>query len=129
MTRRDLFNLYARRVASGLGEIEHHRLLLGEDPGVRPIRARVAEGDDLIIIVADTGLGIPRDDRERIFKPFEKGDKTGAGVGLGLSLVRNFIQLHGGSIDVKSPPGRGTTITCRLPAKGDAGDLESVEET
>ena len=87
------------------------------------------EGDDLIIIVADTGLGIPRDDRERIFKPFEKGDKTGAGAGLGLSLVRNFIQLHGGSIDVKSPPGRGTTITCRLPAKGDAGDLESVEET
>ena len=87
------------------------------------------EGDDLIIIVADTGLGIPRDDRERIFKPFEKGDKTGAGAGLGLSLVRNFIQLHGGSIDVKSPPGRGTTITCRLPTKGDAGDLESVEET
>ena len=80
------------------------------------------EGGDLILIVADTGLGIPRDDRERIFQPFEKGDKTGAGAGLGLSLVRNFIQLHGGSVDVKSPPGRGTTITCRLPAKGEPSD-------
>ncbi|MBT3307119.1 MAG: HAMP domain-containing histidine kinase, partial [Alphaproteobacteria bacterium] len=39
------------------------------------------------------------------------------GAGLGLSLVRNFINLHGGNIDVKSPPGRGTTITCRLPAQ------------
>ncbi len=81
------------------------------------------EGDDLIVIVADTGLGIPLGDRERIFQPFEKGGTTdvaaGAGTGLGLSLVRNFIQLHGGSVDVKSPPGRGTTITCRLPAKGD----------
>ena len=85
------------------------------------------EGDDLILIVADTGLGIPRDDRERVFQPFEKGDKTGAGAGLGLSLVRNFIQLHGGNVDVKSPPGRGTTITCRLPAKGDNSDPAPVE--
>jgi len=86
------------------------------------------EGDDLIIIVADTGLGIPRDDRERIFQPFETGDKTGAGSGLGLSLVRNFIQLHGGTVNVKSPPGRGTTITCRLPAKGDNNDPQPGEE-
>ena len=85
------------------------------------------EGDDLILIVADTGLGIPRYDRERVFQPFEKGDKTGAGAGLGLSLVRNFIQLHGGNVDVKSPPGRGTTITCRLPAKGDNSDPAPVE--
>jgi signal transduction histidine kinase len=81
------------------------------------------EDDDLVIIVADTGIGIPQADRERVFRPFEKGGdakehKTGAG--LGLSLVRNFIELHGGSVDVKSPTGRGTTITCRLPAKGDA---------
>ncbi|MBT7943937.1 MAG: PAS domain-containing protein [Alphaproteobacteria bacterium] len=78
------------------------------------------EGDELVLIVADTGVGIPQSERERVFKPFEKGgDQKGeqTGAGLGLSLVRNFINLHGGNIDVKSPPGRGTTITCRLPAQ------------
>ncbi len=81
------------------------------------------QGDDLIITVADTGIGIPQADRERVFQPFEQGneaDANKAGAGLGLSLVRNFIQLHGGSVDVKSPPGRGTTIICRLPATGEA---------
>ena len=87
------------------------------------------EDDDLLITVADTGIGIPQADRERVFRPFEKGagpvdsqgtDKSGAG--LGLSMVRNFIQLHGGTVDVKSPPGRGTTIICRLPAAGPAGE-------
>ncbi len=77
------------------------------------------EEDDLIIVVSDTGIGIPQADRERVFKPFERGgdpktDKSGAG--LGLSLVRNFIELHGGSVEVKSLKGRGTSITCRLPA-------------
>ena len=87
------------------------------------------EDDDLILTVADTGIGIPQADRERVFQPFDQGsnpeaDKSGAG--LGLSLVRNFIALHDGAVDVKSPPGRGTTITCRLPAKrpdkGNVGD-------
>jgi signal transduction histidine kinase len=88
------------------------------------------EGDDLILIVADTGIGIPQADRERIFRPFEKGSVANGeatGAGLGLSLVRNFIELHGGSVDVKSPAGRGTTITCRLPAKGDPTDPAPVE--
>ena len=79
------------------------------------------DGDDLIIAVSDTGIGIPQADRQRVFEPFEQGDDPKAdksGAGLGLSLVRNFIELHGGSVDVKSPKGRGTTITCRLPAGG-----------
>ena len=76
------------------------------------------EGDNLIIIVADTGLGIAQDDRERIFEPFEKSEKIGSGTGLGLSLVQNFIKLHEGRVDIKSPPGRGTTITCSIPTKG-----------
>ena len=90
------------------------------------------EDDDLILTVADTGIGIPQADRERVFQPFDQGsnpeaDKSGAG--LGLSLVRNFIALHDGAVDVKSPPGRGTTITCRLPAKRpdkvNAGDYDA----
>ncbi|MEE8351877.1 MAG: ATP-binding protein [Rhodospirillales bacterium] len=81
--------------------------------------------DDLIITVADTGIGIPQGDRERVFQPFEQGgqenidnkDGDGGGTGLGLSLVRNFIQLHGGTVEIKSPQGRGTTVTCRLPSQ------------
>lgn len=90
------------------------------------------DGEDLAITVADTGIGIPQADRERVFRPFERGDAADAaqvgdksGAGLGLSLVRSFIALHGGTVEVKSPPGRGTTITCRVPAAGpqpSAGD-------
>lgn len=79
------------------------------------------EDADLIITVADTGIGIPQADRERVFMPFKQGgdpDADKSGAGLGLTLVRSFIALHGGSVDVKSPHGRGTTITCRLPAQG-----------
>ncbi len=83
------------------------------------------EDSDLIITVADTGIGIPQADRERVFMPFKRGGDTGggdnagkSGAGLGLTLVRSFIALHGGTVDVKSPHGRGTTITCRLPAQG-----------
>ena len=87
------------------------------------------ESDDIVIAVADTGVGIPQTDRERLFRPFEKGaggegaggtasgkDDSGAtGPGLGLTLVRNFVELHGGTVEVKSAAGRGTTVTCRLP--------------
>jgi len=83
------------------------------------------DGDQLAITVADTGIGIPQADRERVFRPFERGDASEAalggeksGAGLGLSLVKSFIALHGGTVEVKSPPGRGTTITCRVPTAG-----------
>ncbi|HEX9701923.1 MAG TPA: ATP-binding protein [Rhodospirillales bacterium] len=83
------------------------------------------DGDDVAITVADTGIGIPQADRDRVFRPFERGGNPGgdrSGAGLGLTLVKSFIGLHGGSVDVKSPPGRGTTITCRVPVKGPAAD-------
>ena len=95
-------------------------------PGRGTVRLEARrQDDDLLITVADTGIGIPQADHERVFRPFEQGagpaaDKSGGG--LGLSLVRKFIQLHGGTVDVKSPPGRGTTITCHLPAAGPGGE-------
>ncbi|MEE2698465.1 MAG: HAMP domain-containing sensor histidine kinase [Pseudomonadota bacterium] len=77
------------------------------------------EKDSLKIIVADTGIGITQDERERIFEPFEKNKKLGNGMGLGLSIVKSFIELHEGTVNIKSPPNRGTTITCIIPAKDD----------
>ena len=95
-------------------------------PGRGTVRLEARrQDDDLLITVADTGIGIPQADHERVFRPFEQGagpDADKSGAGLSLSLVRNFIQLHGGTVDVKSPPGRGTTITCHLPAAGPGGE-------
>lgn len=76
------------------------------------------DGDTLELIVADTGVGIARDDLERLGRPFEQAgdaEQRAAGSGLGLSLVRAFARLHGGDMTVESAVGEGTTVTVRLP--------------
>jgi len=68
--------------------------------------------------VADTGIGIPQSDIERIFDPFERGSNAAAhrqsGVGLGLSITHALVQIMGGEIRVESEPGRGTRFTVRV---------------
>lgn len=76
-------------------------------------------GDGIEIAITDTGIGIPEADMKRIFQPFERipsgrNDAGNAGAGLGLSLVKNIIELHGGSIAITSTEGQGTTATVRL---------------
>ena len=76
------------------------------------------DGEDVIFEVADNGIGIATDDQAHVFEKFFRGrDPEGraVGVGLGLSLVKSVIELHGGDIDVESLEGRGTTVICRLP--------------
>jgi len=76
------------------------------------------ENDMVIFSVADTGIGIKAEDRERVFEKFERtvdGRIRAPGLGLGLSLVKSFVELHGGDIELNSVPGRGTTVVCRLP--------------
>jgi len=75
--------------------------------------------DTVRIDVIDQGIGIPPDELQRIFVEFyqtEEGRRArGGGTGLGLSLTRNFVELHHGRIDVKSKPGEGSTFTLYLP--------------
>lgn len=68
--------------------------------------------------VSDTGVGIPEEQQARVFERFYKLQHEGArrGVGLGLSLVRSFIELHGGRVELRSIPGSGTQVACFLPA-------------
>lgn len=67
--------------------------------------------------IRDRGLGIPSDDQTQIFEPFYRGKNVRhlAGTGLGLVVVKKCVDLHGGSIEIVSEPGRGTTVTVLLP--------------
>jgi signal transduction histidine kinase len=79
-------------------------------------------GDNARLQVRDTGLGITPDELPRIFDRLFRGDRSRAerGLGLGLSLVRAVVQAHGGTVDVQSEPGRGSTFTAFLPALSSA---------
>jgi signal transduction histidine kinase len=66
------------------------------------------------LTVADTGKGMAYEQQARAFDSFESGDRRGAG--LGLALVRSFVEMHGGWVALSSEPGRGVTVTCHLPA-------------
>ena len=75
------------------------------------------------ITVADTGIGIPAEELARVFDRFWRGgEATGRihGSGLGLSLVKSFVELHGGRVEITSEPEAGTRITCHLPLKAPA---------
>jgi len=80
-----------------------------------------SDGDDVIIAVEDRGNGIPRKELGNIFNEFYRVDEKlnthgQGGVGIGLFLAKQIINDHGGSIEVRSEPGKGSTFSCRLPA-------------
>ena len=83
-----------------------------------------ARSDGTVAIsVSDTGVGIAAEDQSRIFDTFWRRDNAPlhhSGTGLGLPLVKSFVDLHGGSVDVVSDPDSGTRITCYLPVDAHA---------
>lgn len=84
--------------------------------GIITLKAR-RENDETIISVKDTGPGIALEDQPRMFEPFVRGDSKNLdsrGAGLGLSLVKNIVELHGGSVALDSRPGMGTTVHISL---------------
>jgi two-component system NtrC family sensor kinase len=70
--------------------------------------------------IADTGVGISRENLERIFDPFFTTKQVGHGTGLGLAISYGVVKRHNGSIEVRSEVGKGTTFTVRLPIIGEA---------
>jgi signal transduction histidine kinase len=71
---------------------------------------------DVVLTVQDMGIGIPLEDQPYLFEPFHRASNVGTvpGTGLGLTLVKKCLDLHGGQIQVNSTPGEGTTVTLRL---------------
>jgi signal transduction histidine kinase len=84
----------------------------------KPVRVSVRrEGSDAVVEVADEGQGIAPEDQQRVFGKFERAVNRNevSGLGLGLFIVQNIVELHGGSVEVKSNVGQGSVFTIRLP--------------
>jgi len=69
----------------------------------------------IVFEITDNGSGISPTDIEHIFEPFFSAKQKASGIGLGLAIVHGIVQSHKGTIDVKSEPGRGTTMSIQLP--------------
>ncbi len=103
--RRALWNLISNALKYG-----------GKDAPITVVIAKLRDGVE--VSVHNEGAPIPPEARETLFDPFTRaaGEHGAHGWGLGLMLVRACAEAHGGSVDVDSAPGRGTTFTMRLPA-------------
>jgi two-component system cell cycle sensor histidine kinase PleC len=88
------------------------------------------EGEEAVIAIADTGIGIPAAEMGKLGRPFEQVEnqftKTKSGSGLGLAISRSLIELHGGRLDIESTLGVGTTVTIRMPVRPRADAAQAV---
>jgi signal transduction histidine kinase len=75
------------------------------------------DADRVKIQISDSGVGMSASDLERVFRPFEQigTSRPSEGAGLGLTLTRALVGEHGGTLDIASEPGAGTTVTLSFP--------------
>jgi two-component system, cell cycle sensor histidine kinase and response regulator CckA len=104
---------------------EHALVGEGRSDGAVRIRSRLA-GDRVRVTVADNGPGIPPEQADRIFDPFFTTKPPGMGTGLGMSLVQKLVQEKGGTVSVRSEPGRGTEVALSFPAAPQAPGSEAA---
>ncbi len=111
-----------------IGDVERLERALGNlvanamkfTPSGGTITLGAAPDDDAVLLtVADTGVGIEPEQRERVFERFYKADRGrgSSGVGLGLAIVKHIVRAHSGTVMLDSRPGRGSTFTIRLPRR------------
>ena len=82
------------------------------------VRGR-ADGDSIVLAIADTGIGIDKDALAKLGRPFEQVEsqltKSHQGSGLGLAISKSLVELHGGNMRIRSTLGKGTLVVVRLP--------------
>ena len=114
------------RVRQVIANLVHNAIKFTPAGGRITITSRALE-DSVVVDIADTGIGIPKEDLARVFERFYKGDKAraGEGAGMGLAIAKHVVEAHGGSIWVRSEEGKGSTFSFSLPLKAtpDASNL------
>src|SRR5215475_7950734 len=98
-------------------------------PGGGQIKVQLLRiGSSIQVVVSDTGVGIPADFLPFLFDPFSQADNTRTrsqgGLGLGLAIVRHIVEMHGGTVRVRSMEGKGTTFSIGLPCRTDRGEQD-----
>ena len=119
--RRDVGHMIAdeRRLKQVLHNLLSNAINFTPAGGTITLLAKRDNGD-MVFAISDTGIGISEEEQHRVMQKFERGSQplirqTGAGAGLGLSLVKSFVELHGGSVELTSKPDKGTRVVCRIP--------------
>ena len=109
------------RLRQVLANVLENAVKYTEGGGVIDVAAE-AQGDEVVITVTDTGIGISSDDLPHVWERLYRADKSRAtrGLGLGLSLVRAIVEAHGGAVSISSTPGEGTRVDVRLPATAES---------
>ncbi|NND02761.1 MAG: HAMP domain-containing histidine kinase [Acidimicrobiia bacterium] len=103
------------RVKEVISNLTVNALRAMPDGGALRVAVR-RDGSDALILIKDTGVGIHDEDLDAVFERFRKGS-TSAGSGLGLTISRDLVDAHGGTIDIRSEVGVGTTVEVRLPMR------------
>jgi len=110
-----------RRLTQALSQLVSNAIKFTEAGGLVTLDARLTLDRDLVLRVADTGIGIPATELERVFEPFTQVDETLSrrygGAGLGLYTARAIVNAQGGHIKLSSQPGIGTIAEIILPAR------------
>ena len=130
-------DLAADKVRDGVNHLLLNAIKFTPDGGTITLSAARTGDGGAEIHIGDTGCGIDSDCKARLFEPFFTGfdvshhssgtfEHGRKGLGLGLSVVKAFIEMHGGHIDVQTTEGRGTTFTIKLPPQGKAQMPDAV---
>ena len=110
----------ADRLTQVIAQLLSNAIKFTTPPGAVHVRV-ASDDDDVTIEVADTGMGIPADDLPRLFQRFTRATNAirGAisGTGVGLAIVRQLIEMHGGAVSVESTEGAGATFRVRIPRR------------
>jgi len=93
--------------------------------GTLTVAAHTKPAEQVEIQFRDDGVGIPAENLTRIFEPFFTTMPVGKGIGLGLSLSYSIVQQHGGTLEVESQEGQGSTFTVRLPRLAEGGQVQN----
>jgi signal transduction histidine kinase len=133
-------NFDAARIRDTLNHLLLNAIKFTPDGGTITVSAARSPHDDIRLSVADTGCGIDGDCLPQLFEPFFTGKDVSRhssgkfehgrkGLGLGLSVARSFVRMHGGTIIAASEPGKGAMFTITLPAHGGATGNDGATKT